>query len=66
MNRGINEEIDKEEIKKNINELRDTLNKICVTQEDTKEVEKRLILSQQLDELIVQYMNNDNSETVKI
>jgi hypothetical protein len=59
VNRGINEEIDKEEIKKNINELRDTLNEICVTQEDTKEVEKRLILSQKLDELIVQYMNND-------
>ena len=66
MNRGINEEIDKEEIKKNINELRDTLNEICVTQEDAKEVEKRLILSQQLDELIVQYMNNDNLEIVKI
>lgn len=59
MNRGINEEIDKEEIKKNINELRDILNEICLTQEDTKEVEKRLILSQQLDKLIVQYMNNN-------
>lgn len=66
MNKGINEEIDKAEIKKNINELRDTLNEICLTQEATNEEGKRLILSQQLDELIVQYMNNDNEEIVKI
>ncbi len=59
MNREINVEIDKDEIKKNINSLRDTLNEICVTKDYAKEAKKRLILSQQLDELIVQYINKN-------
>lgn len=40
MDKGKYEEIDKEEIKKNIDELRDILNEICVTHEYTKETKK--------------------------
>ena len=60
MNRQINKNIEKEEIERNIDELRDALNESCATIEETKELKKRLILSRQLDELIVQYMNINN------
>lgn len=60
MNREINEDIDKEELKKHIGELRDVLNEICVTAEGTEGLKKRLIISQRLDKLIVKYMNGNN------
>lgn len=52
-----NEKREKEIIEKHIDELRDVLNEICVTQQDTEDLKKRLIISQQLDILIVQYMS---------
>ena len=57
MKREINENIHKEEIEKRIDELREVLNEICVTAEDTETLKKRLIVSQHLDQIIVQYMN---------
>lgn len=56
MDREIFEYIEKEELRRNINELRDTLNEICVTVEDAEDLEKRLTVSQRLDELIIKYM----------
>lgn len=56
MDREIFEYIEKVELRRNINELRDVLNEICVTAEDTEDLEKRLTVSQRLDELIVKYM----------
>ena len=55
---GINKR-DKNGIERDIEELREVLNQICVTQDNKRELKKRLILSQQLDELIVAYMNRD-------
>lgn len=46
---------------KQINELRDDLNEICATFEDDEVKSKKLIISQYLDELIVQYMKELNS-----
>ena len=60
MKREINKNIDKEELKKYIDELRDVLNEICVTAKDTEALKKRLIISEQMDQIIVQYMNMDN------
>lgn len=57
MNKQINKNIEKEEIERHIDELRDVLNEICSTVQETEGLKKRLILSRQLDELIVQYMN---------
>ncbi|MBZ9689263.1 Spo0E family sporulation regulatory protein-aspartic acid phosphatase [Clostridium estertheticum] len=45
-----------EELNKRINELRDTLNEICCTDQNTEVEEERLITSRNLDELIVKYM----------
>ena len=59
MNREIIEHIDKEELKKNIEELRDVLNKICLTAETAEELKERLIVSESLDKLIVKYMNEN-------
>lgn len=59
MKRQINEDIDKDELKKQIEELREVLNEICVTAEDTDGLKKRLLVSEHLDQIIVQYMNKD-------
>lgn len=56
MNKEIIEYIDKEKLKNNIDELRDVLNKICVTAEDVDVVNSRLVISQLMDQLIVKYM----------
>jgi len=58
MKREINSNVDKDELKKCIDELRDVLNEICATTENSEGLEKRLIVSQHLDQIIVQYMNN--------
>ena len=60
MKRQTNEDMDKEEIAKNIDELRDVLNEICATAQGTEELEKRLIVSELLDQLIVKYMTENN------
>jgi NTP pyrophosphatase (non-canonical NTP hydrolase) len=60
MNREIIENIDKEELKKNIEELRDVLNEICLTAETSEELKERLSVSESLDKLIVKYMNEEN------
>lgn len=56
MNKEIIEYIDKEKLKNNIDELRDVLNKICITAEDVDVVKSRLVISQLMDQLIVKYM----------
>ena len=58
MKREVNENLDKDELKKYIDELRDVLNEICATNENSKELEKRLLISKQLDQVIVEYMKN--------
>lgn len=57
MKREINKNIDKDELKKQIDELREVLNEICVTAEDAEGLKKRLRISEHLDKLIVDYMN---------
>ena len=59
MKRQINDNTDKDELKKQIDELREVLNEICVTAEDSEGLKKRLLVSQHLDQIIVQYMNRD-------
>jgi hypothetical protein len=51
---------EKNGIKRDMEELREVLNEICVMGEGEMTWKKRLILSQQLDQLIVAYMNNNN------
>lgn len=46
----------KERLKKDIEELRDILNEICVIHEEMGQDDKTLIISQRLDKLIVKYM----------
>ena len=58
MKREVNGNLDKDELKKYIDELRDVLNEICATTENSKGLEKRLLVSQHLDQIIVQYMKN--------
>ncbi|AWK51500.1 hypothetical protein DIC82_10860 [Clostridium beijerinckii] len=60
MNRETNEHLDKEELEKHICELREVLNEICATAEDAEGLKQRLIVSQRMDRLIVQYMNKYN------
>lgn len=55
----INNQSDKNRIKRDMEELREVLNEICAMEEGNKILKKRLILSQQLDQLIVAYMNKD-------
>lgn len=55
----INNKRDKNGIKRDIEELREVLNEICAMEEGNKILTKRLILSQQLDQLIVEYMGKD-------
>ncbi|MDF2674709.1 MAG: Spo0E like sporulation regulatory protein [Clostridiales bacterium] len=47
-----------ETLNQQINELREILNEICVTSEGTGATKEMLMLSQCLDELIVEYMNH--------
>jgi hypothetical protein len=52
--------INKEELGRNIDKLRDVLNEICATDEGAGDLKKRLIVSQRLDKLIVKYMTQKN------
>lgn len=56
---GINGERDMNGIKRDMEELRQALNEICVMEEGASTLKNRLILSQKLDQLIVAYMNKD-------
>lgn len=47
----------KEKLEASINTLRDVLNEMCCTISESEENITRLIVSCQLDELIVEYMN---------
>jgi len=58
MKREVNENLDKDELKRYIDELRNVLNEICATTENSKGLEERLIISQHLDHAIVEYMKN--------
>jgi len=57
-----NKELENNESLSNLNykikELQEVLNEVCVTSEDNINYEKRLEISQYLDELIVRYMKN--------
>lgn len=44
-------------LNKRINEIRETLNEICSTLDESDTSKERLLVSQYLDELIVEYMN---------
>ncbi|MDP4088394.1 MAG: diguanylate cyclase [Bacillota bacterium] len=46
---------------KQINELREVLNEVCFTLEDDESKPKRLVISQRMDELIVEYMKEINN-----
>jgi hypothetical protein len=48
--------IEIEDLNNRINNLRDVLNEICCTDPNTEDQEERLIISRNLDELIVEYM----------
>lgn len=45
-----------EDLSKRIDDLRDILNEICCSEQNTETQEERLITSRNLDELIVKYM----------
>jgi hypothetical protein len=45
-----------EDLDERINDLRDILNEVCCTEQNTEKIEERLITSRYLDELIVKYM----------
>lgn len=49
-----------ERLKEQIDELREILNEICVSPQNTELTKEMLIVSQCLDELIVEYMNQIN------
>ena len=50
------DKIREEELKKLIDDLRDILNEICSTVEVTENYEEKLIVSEWLDQIIVEYM----------
>lgn len=51
-----------ERLRKQIDEIREVLNEICVSSEGIDIIKERLIISQYLDELIVEYMNQVASD----
>lgn len=65
MNKIIIKNISIEKLQKCINELRDVLNELCVSSEETETNNEKLIVSQYLDELIVEYMNRLNKNAKK-
>jgi hypothetical protein len=48
--------MNKEQLRNDIEELRDILNEICLKHEQIQDEEQTLIVSQQLDKLILKYM----------
>jgi len=57
MGEKVYKRIDKEILEKNIEELRDILNKVCIKDESIDNMKNRLVISERLDKLIVEYMN---------
>jgi len=57
MDRNTIKEIKIEKLRKTINSFRDVLNELCSVLDETEKHNQRLIVSQQLDKLIVEYMN---------
>lgn len=60
MNYEVTFDIKLERLKEQIDELREILNEICASSQNTKLTKEMLIVSQCLDELIVEYMNQIN------
>ena len=56
MNKVTLDNITKENLDTRINSLRDVLNEICCTELNDEVNEQRLLISRELDELIVRYM----------
>lgn len=54
------DEVKLENLKNQIDELRETLNELCVTLGENVNSKKRLKLSMYLDELIIEYMRKIN------
>ena len=50
-------DIKAENLRKTINSFRDILNELCYALDETEKHNQRLIVSQHLDKLIVEYMN---------
>ena len=48
--------LDEEKLKACINKLREVLNEMCCSMNDPETSMKKLMVSQQLDQLIVEYM----------
>lgn len=48
------------DIGKKIDEMRTILNEICVTAKDNESIKKRQLVSEELDKLIVDYINNNH------
>ena len=55
-----------EDLNKRINDLRDILNEICCTEQNTEVQDKRLITSRNLDDLIVKYMKKIKTRVKRI
>jgi len=49
--------LEKEKLKICINKLRDVLNEICCTIDESEVSKERLIVSRHLDKLIIEYMD---------
>lgn len=58
MNKRENANVNLEMLNKRINELREILDEVCATSEGIGATKDILMLSQCLDELIVEYMNH--------
>ncbi len=56
MDEKIINDVYKDQLKNDIEQLRDILNEICIIHEKLEDDEQTLIVSQQLDKLIVKYM----------
>lgn len=52
---------EKWQIEKDIESLREVLNEICIKGDDKETIEKRLLVSTDLDKLIVEYINKKNN-----
>lgn len=65
MEKVIIEKMNLDKLQKSINELRDVLNEICASTEETENSSEKLYVSQCLDKLIVEYMNKINRNTAE-
>lgn len=60
MNKTESKYLQLERLNEGIEELREVLNEICSTVEESEKDKKRLTISKSLDELIVEYMKELN------